>query len=155
MIQLKKILVPTDFSAASEAALKYGKDFAENFKAALHLLHVIEDPFVHGWTSEGYVAALPSFRAEMEKSAREQLERALTEAERKQLSAELITKLGNPFVEIVRYAKSQSIDLIVMGTHGRGPVAHMLLGSVAEKVVRKAPCPVLTVRHPEHEFIMP
>jgi nucleotide-binding universal stress UspA family protein len=155
MIALKKILVPTDFSNASEAALAYGKAMAETFKAALHVLHVIEDPFVHGWTSEGYVAALPSFRAEMEKSAREHLDSMLTEEERKQLQAELVTKLGSPFVEIVRYAKNESIDLIVMGTHGRGPVAHMLLGSVAEKVVRKAPCPVLTVRHPEHEFVMP
>ena len=59
------------------------------------------------------------------------------------------------FVEIVRYAKEQSIDLVVLGTHGHGPIAHMLMGSVAEKVVRKAPCAVLTVRHPEHEFVIP
>jgi nucleotide-binding universal stress UspA family protein len=62
---------------------------------------------------------------------------------------------GPPFLEIVRYAQEANIDLIVLGTHGRGGLAHMLLGSVAEKVVRKAPCPVLTVRHPEHEFVAP
>ncbi len=62
---------------------------------------------------------------------------------------------GGPYVEIVRYAKERDIDLIVMGTHGRGFVAHMLMGSVAEKVVRRAPCPVLTVRHPEHDFVVP
>ena len=56
---------------------------------------------------------------------------------------------------ILRYAKEQQIDLIVMGTHGRGAVSHLLIGSVAENVVRKAPCPVLTIRHPEHDFIMP
>lgn len=62
---------------------------------------------------------------------------------------------NSEFVEIVRYAREQNIDLLVLGSHGRGPIAHLLLGSVAEKVVRHAPCPVLTVRHPEHEFVMP
>ena len=62
--------------------------------------------------------------------------------------------MGGAYIEIVRYAKERDIDLIVMGTHGRGFMAHMLMGSVAEKVVRKAPCPVLTVRHPEHEFVL-
>ncbi len=73
-------------------------------------------------------------------------------------SAETIVKVvrqGPPFLEIVRYAQEANIDLIVLGTHGRGGLAHMLLGSVAEKVVREAPCPVLTVRHPEHEFVAP
>ena len=60
-------------------------------------------------------------------------------------------KVGSPLVEIVRYAQEHSVDLIVMGTHGHGPVAHMLLGSVADNVIRRAPCPVLTVRHPHHE----
>ena len=62
---------------------------------------------------------------------------------------------GSAFIEIICYAKEHNIDLIVLGTHGRGPIAHMLMGSVAEKIVRKAPCPVLTVRHPQHEFVMP
>ena len=63
--------------------------------------------------------------------------------------------IGHPSLEIIRYAKDHEIDIIVMGTHGRTGVGHMLMGSVAEKVVRKAPCPVLTVRHPDHEFVMP
>jgi len=79
----------------------------------------------------------------------------LTEAERSALRARLLTRVGHPFVEVVRYAREESIDLIVMGTHGRGAVGHLLLGSVAERVVRKAPCPVLTVRHPQHEFVRP
>jgi len=91
----------------------------------------------------------------MENDARERLQNLLTEVDRDRFKAELVTRRGSPFVEIVRYAKDRDIDLIVMGTHGRGPIAHMLLGSVAEQVVRKAPCPVLTVRHPEHEFVMP
>ena len=71
------------------------------------------------------------------------------------MTVERVTVVGHAFVEILQYASGNDIDLIVMGTHGRGAVKHMLLGSVAEKVVRKAPCPVLTVRHPGYEFIMP
>lgn len=154
MIALKRILVPTDFSEASEAALKYGRALAEAFDASLYVLHVMEDPFVFAPTSEGYVPP-PQFYEEMESATRDRLNKLLTDAERAKLRAQLVTKKGSPFVEIVRYAKDNDIDLIVMGTHGRGAIAHMLMGSVAEKVVRKAPCPVLTVRHPEHEFVMP
>jgi nucleotide-binding universal stress UspA family protein len=66
-----------------------------------------------------------------------------------------VIRQGPPFLEIVRYAKETAIDLIVIGTHGRTGLAHVFMGSVAEKVVRKSPCPVLSVRHPEHEFIAP
>lgn len=91
----------------------------------------------------------------MERNARELLKKVLPPTEAAKLDGKLVTKRGKPFIEIVCYAKSEEIDLIVMGTHGRGPIAHMLMGSVAEKLVRQAPCPVLTVRHPEHEFVMP
>jgi len=154
MIELKRILVPTDFSEPSAAAVKYAKAFAEAFGASLHVLHVLEDPFIFAPTSEGY-AAPPEFYADMEKNARDRLGTVLSDADLKKLKTQLALKKGSPFVEIVRYAKSEDIDLIVMGTHGRGPIAHMLMGSVAERVVRKAPCPVLTVRNPEHEFVMP
>ena len=154
MIALKHILVPTDFSEASYSAMKYGRALAESFGSSLHVLHVIEDPVLYAPTSEGYVPYV-DLQEEMEKSAREWLNKVLTDADRERFHARLVTKRGSPFVEIVRYAKGENVDLIVMGTHGRGPIAHMLLGSVAEKVVRKAPCPVLTVRHPEHEFVMP
>jgi nucleotide-binding universal stress UspA family protein len=154
MVALKRILVATDFSEASEAALRHGRALAEAFGASLDILHVMEDPFIYGPTSEGYLPP-PHYFDEMEKSTRGRLEHALPPAEREKLNARLAIKKGNPFVEVIRYAKNENIDLIVMGTHGRGPIAHMLMGSVAEKVVRKAPCPVLTVRHPEHEFVMP
>jgi nucleotide-binding universal stress UspA family protein len=154
-IELKTILVPTDFSQASEVALRYGKAFAEAFGASLHLLHVVEEPLVPAWTSEGYIPALEGVRQELERRAREKLEQLLQPDERQQYQVQLALRTGSPFVEIIRYARDQQIDLIVMGTHGRGPIAHMLLGSVAERVVRKAPCPVLTVRHPEHEFVLP
>jgi nucleotide-binding universal stress UspA family protein len=65
-----------------------------------------------------------------------------------------VTVLGHPVVEILKYAETHPIDLIVIGTHGRGPLGHMVMGSTAERVVRKAPCPVLTVRHPEREFVV-
>jgi nucleotide-binding universal stress UspA family protein len=156
MVNLKQILVPTDFSMASDSALRYGKALAETFGSTVHLLHVVEETPVYPWASPEGILPLPlPAWDEMEKQVREQLTKQLTDAEQRLFHAELATLPGNPFVEIVRYAKEHTIDLIVIGTHGRGPVAHMLLGSVAEKVVRKAPCPVLTVRSPEHEFVMP
>ena len=155
MLALKTILVPTDFSDASEAAFNYGKAMAEAFGASLHLVHVMEDLLAQAWAAEVYVASMPQLREEIDKESRQRLASMLTDEERRRYRVETALLAGNPFVEIVRYAKAHSVDLIVMGTHGRGPIAHMLLGSVAEKVVRKSPCPVLTVRDAQHEFVMP
>jgi len=150
-IQLQNICVPVDFSDTSAAALNYAKAIAEAFHAKLHLLHVLVN-----WVPSGDVPVNPQVYLELEKSARKQLENQLTSPERENFQARLELVSGmSEFVEIIRYAREQNIDLLVLGTHGRGPIAHMLMGSVAEKVVRKAPCPVLTVRHPEHEFVMP
>jgi nucleotide-binding universal stress UspA family protein len=148
MIALRQILLPTDFSEASTAALTYARAFAGIFQASLHILHVVEDVYA-AWE------AVPFILEDIEKGAKLQLDALLTKAEQEQFRSQSVVCRGSPFVEIVRYAREHEIDLIVMGTHGRGPIAHMLMGSVAEKVVRKAPCPVLTVRHPEHEFVMP
>jgi nucleotide-binding universal stress UspA family protein len=155
MLTLKTVLVPTDFSEASESALRYGKAMAEAFGASLHVVHVMEDLLAHAWAAEVYVSSMPQLRDEIEKESRQRLGALLTDDERKKLRAEAALLAGNPFLEIIRYAKTHGVDLIVMGTHGRGPIAHMLLGSVAEKVVRKSPCPVLTVREAQHEFVMP
>ncbi len=155
MLTLKTVLVPTDFSDASESALRYGKAMAEAFGASLHVVHVMEDLLAHAWAAEVYVASMPQLRDEIEKESRQRLGALLTDGERTELRAETALLAGNPFLEIIRYAKAHDVDLIVMGTHGRGPIAHMLLGSVAEKVVRKSPCPVLTVREAQHEFVMP
>jgi nucleotide-binding universal stress UspA family protein len=155
MLTLKTVLVPTDFSEASESALRYGKAMAEAFGASLHVVHVMEDLLAHAWAAEVYVSSMPQLRDEIEKESRQRLDTLLTDAERATLRAETALLAGNPFLEIIRYAKAHGVDLIVMGTHGRGPIAHMLLGSVAEKVVRKSPCPVLTVREAQHEFVMP
>ena len=157
MISIKNILVPTDFSDASSIALRYGKEFATTFGATLHVAHVVEEVVLdyYAWTSGGMAPALSGVRADMEQSSNLMLDKFLTPEEQAACHAKLITLTGSPFVEIVRYARTNDIDLIVIGTHGRGAIAHMLLGSVAERVVRKAPCPVLTVRPEEHEFVMP
>lgn len=155
MFPLKAILVPTDFSDASQAALDYAKGLAEAFGASIHLVHVMEDLLAHAWSAEVYVASMPNLRDEVEREATQRLAALLTGDERTRFRAEAAIVAGRPFLEIIRYAKDRQVDLIVIGTHGRGAIAHMLLGSVAEKVVRKSPCPVLTVPDPRHEFVMP
>jgi nucleotide-binding universal stress UspA family protein len=151
MISLKKILVPTDFSACSDAAVRYARALAQAFDAELHLLHVVQDPYTQPWAAEAFPAPLGEMLEQWQQQARERLAALLPgdEASRSKMA----TVVGSPFYEIVRYAEEQQMDLIVIGTHGRGPIGHMLLGSVAEKVVRKSPCPVLTVRQPQHDFV--
>jgi nucleotide-binding universal stress UspA family protein len=155
MIQLQRILLPTDFSEYSAAARKYACAFADQFQAELHVLHVIQDlaPLV---PEPGAVLMPPvDYLRELEQNAHAMLERALDVQWSVGKKITKVVRQGPPFLEIIRYAQEANIDLIVLGTHGRGGLAHMLMGSVAEKVVRKAPCPVLSVRHPEHEFIAP
>lgn len=151
MLSIRKVLVPTDFSDCSEAAVKYGRDLAAAFGASLHLLHVVQDPYTQPWAAEAFPAPLGDLLVQWEQQARKRMTDSVPEAERERLT--IATQIGSPFMEIVRYAQDEQVDLIVIGTHGRGPLGHMLLGSVAEKVVRKAPCPVLTVRHPLREHI--
>jgi len=140
-IAIKRILVPTDFSEASDAALMYGIGLARAFGAQLYLLHV------PGETGVNFEADFPM--VQFENATRERLETLVSPRDMITLRPEYALRLGTPADEIVRYAGSREIDLIVMGTHGRSGVAHMVMGSVAEKVVRTAPCPVVTVRHPE------
>jgi nucleotide-binding universal stress UspA family protein len=135
-----RILVPTDFSAPSEAALAYGRELATQFDAALHLMHVAENPFLR--------AAAMDRRA-LEEAAVRRLQERLTEAERRRGAVAIVEQSDEPANEILRYAESANIELIVMGTHGRTGLARMVVGSVAEAVVRAAPCPVLTVHSAE------
>ena len=152
MIRLTKILAPTDFSPHSEVALRYACEFAEKFGAELHLLYVMQDLISD---FDGFYAVPGNYMAEIKAEADRRLATILDPKWNKGKGVVRTTHAGTPFLEILRYADDKKIDLIVMGTHGRGAVAHALMGSVAEKVVRKAACPVLTVRHPEHEFVMP
>lgn len=155
MIELKKILVPTDFSDYAAIPLKFGCGLAEVFKAELHLLHVLQD--LVALVPEPGLAYVPpgDLIRELQESADAALAKLPDPTWAAGKSVVRATRQGPPFLEIVRYAKENDIDLIVLGTHGRTGLAHALMGSVAEKVVRKAPCPVLTIRPDDHEFKMP
>jgi len=155
MINIANVLVATDFGEASLAALAYGREFARTFGAKLHVLHVIEDPAVYAGP-EGIGVDVARLLADLEARAQAALDKIVTVEDRAELRAVTTIRSGNtPAYEIVGHAKLVNSDLIIMGTHGRGFMSHLLMGSVAEKVVRTAPCPVLTVHHPEHEFILP
>lgn len=141
MIGWQRILVPIDFSETSDSAVQHGLELARTFHCALILLHVgdkaaadVETEFPLGLDGS------------MLDAHRERLLKVLTPAEQAQMHPEFVVASGSPAAEIVRCAAEREVDLIVMGTHGRSGVGHVLLGSVAEKVVRTAPCPVLVVR---------
>jgi len=155
MIRMKNVLVATDFSEPSEAALQYGREFARTFDAMLHVVHVADNVYtVYG--GETYAVALPDLQREVEEDMQRQLTALLNDEDRTALQAKavVVTAVGKAEA-IVTYARAHEIDVIVMGTHGRGALGHLFMGSVAERVVRMAPCPVLTVHQPEHEFIVP
>lgn len=154
-MEIKKILYPTDFSEHSQCAIPMVKKLAEQFSAELHCLHVVDKAYQY-WLGAGE-ASVPVVMPieDVTESAQEQLDRFTTE-HLGEVSGVVKTVLtGRPFVEIIKYARDSEIDLIVIATHGHGALASVLLGNVTEKVVRKSPCPVLTVRHPEHKFEIP
>jgi nucleotide-binding universal stress UspA family protein len=156
VIVIRNVLVATDFGDASEAALNYGRDIARQFYAKLHLLHVTQNMYYSAASGYGYSLMPVGAQETIEAASRHQTEALLTQDDWATLRATAVTMTHpSPAVAIVEYAKSENIDLIVVGTHGRGPVAHMVMGSVAERVVRTAPSPVLAVRHPQHEVVVP
>jgi nucleotide-binding universal stress UspA family protein len=129
---------------------------ARSFGAELHVLHVVENLLAHAVDVYSYASAAPGVQRDLEREAREQVDALLDDDDRHELRAVAVTKTSNgPADAILDYARENGVDLIVMGTHGRSGVAHLFMGSVAERVVRMALCPVLTVRHPEHEFVFP
>jgi len=154
--RIKKILCPTDFSENSKHALKYALALATLSQADLQLFHVVE-PITYPQSTEFFEPVLDEVELmmKMEAAFQQQLEDQVTtlKAEYPKISGKLVT--GNTFLEIIQAARDGDVDMIVMGTHGRTGLAHVLIGSVAERVVREAPCPVLTVKHPEHEFVKP
>jgi nucleotide-binding universal stress UspA family protein len=155
MVEIKKILYATDFSDLSAWAFQYAVSLAVKCGAELHCISVVDDSYQYWLTFD--VAMVPAGPAMEE----------LTAAAERQLGKFLDGKLpagipttgrllrGRPFVEIIRYARENDVDMIVMGTHGWGALRQALMGSVADKVVRKSACPVLAVRHPDHGFEMP
>ena len=155
MIKLNNVLVATDFGEASETALNYGRSLARTFGARLHVLHVTQNALMFTGP-EAVGVDFAAAQARLDTGAKNQLNTIIGDDDRRELQALAVVRSGtSPAHEIVLYADSAKVDLIVIGTHGRGAMAHLLMGSVAERVVRSAPCPVLTVRHPEHEFVLP
>jgi nucleotide-binding universal stress UspA family protein len=155
MIKLEKILVATDFGQASETALTYGRSLARTFGARLHVIHVTQSALMFSGP-EAVGVDFAALQGKLDGEAMQHLNAILGDDDRGELRALPVVRSGtSPAHEIVLYASSAKVDLIVLGTHGRGAMAHLFMGSVAERVVRAAPCPVLTVRHPEHEFVFP
>ncbi len=140
----KKIVCPIDFSEFTEDTVNYGVAIAKKFEAELHLLHVIPNlnyftPYESFLTPENLVAIEKNIEKEIEGDFQKVMKKI-------DVPVKKVIKTGVTFVEIIDYVKAENIDLVVMGTHGRSGFEHILLGSVAEKVVRRSPCPVLTVR---------
>lgn len=155
MVCLQRILVPYDFSTHSEHALCYGCELAEKFRAELHLLYIVENLGTTLADPEMAIYPVNDFLADQERHVAGKLKSIPESPWIDKLTCVRSVRTGAPFLEIIRYAQQANIDLIVMATHGRTGLKHVLLGSVAEKVVRKSGCPVLTVRHPEHDFVAP
>jgi len=141
---IKRILVPIDFSSASRAALWRAGELADALGASIELLHVLELPGAQVLAFEAYVPLPLEYRQDVRRHAEEHMKDWLSTSKEPTVRHEF--REGKPFVEITSYARDHAIDLIVMGTHGRGGMSHLLLGSVTENVVRTSPCPVLTVR---------
>lgn len=153
MVNVKHILHPTDFSDSSNEALKHACYLATQFCADLHLLHVISDSGLIQPPIAGFLP--PGFYEQRNQFANEEL--AGLPQKVMNFSGSVVRNVceGTPFVEIIRYSKENAIDMIVMGTHGYAGLKHLILGSVAENVVRHAPCPVLTVHPEKHKFVVP
>jgi nucleotide-binding universal stress UspA family protein len=151
---ITRILVPTDFSEPSETALSYARMLARQFGASFHLLHVVEAPVVTGpFSSQMYIPESPGVVNELIQDAKLRLARRLLPSDKVHYKATKEIIVGLAAKTIVQYAAEQKFDLIVMGTHGRTGFGHFLMGSVAEHVVREAPCPVLTVHATGTELI--
>lgn len=148
---IKRILVPIDFSDYSKSALKYAVNFIKQFNAELILVYVVEPVIYPPDFSMGQIA-IPSVDLEMDKRAIEELNKLAKEEIPSEIKVRTIVKTGKPFIEIIETASEENIDLIIIATHGHTGVEHILFGSTAEKVVRKAPCPVLTLREPVKGF---
>lgn len=153
MLHWKKILCPVDFSDTSREAVNVAVELARKFDASVKLLHVYAAPTYA--LPEGAIIPTPDELRAVTDDVERALDAWKTKAAAQGAPVATATAMGIPFVEILRFARDGACDLIVMGTHGRTGLRHALLGSVAEKVVRKSPCPVLTIRPPNWRFELP
>jgi nucleotide-binding universal stress UspA family protein len=152
MIKLKRILVPTDFSDSARHALTYGVSFAREYEAELTLLHVVETLTV-GYASDLFPVPMAEVFQEVSAYARAEIAKLAAEVREKGVTVHERVVQGKPSAEIIRIASEETIDMIVLGTHGKGMLDKALFGSTTERVVRRAPCPVLTCRLAAHEFV--
>jgi nucleotide-binding universal stress UspA family protein len=158
MLELKNVLVATDFSEVADEALRYGRTLARQFGATLHVLHVAQSLMANAVSGETYVNSgqFAEVQKQIDESARKRITELVidNDPDAPAVSAVVLTS-DRPAETILKYAAEYQIDLIVTGTQGRGFLSRLMVGSVAERVVRLAPCPVLTVHHPEREFVKP
>lgn len=148
---IKKVLVPIDFSDYSKSALRYAVNFAKSFNAEILLIYVVEPIIYPPDFSMGQIA-MPTINTDWDNRAKEELDKLAKNEITNNGNVKTIIKTGKPFAEIIETAKEEDIDLIIIATHGHSGVEYILFGSTAEKVVRKAPCPVLTLREPIKGF---
>ena len=153
MIVLKNILVATDFGEPAAVALAYGRDLARTYNARIHLVHVVEDVMMRYSPEVGF--SVPELQKNLETAAWRDLRNLITDDDRTLTIEPVVQTAVNIPNAVVDYARANAIDIIVIGTHGRGVMKHFLMGSVAERVVRIAPCPVLAVHAKERDFIAP
>ncbi len=144
-LQVQRILVPIDFSEHSKHALQYAVSFAKQFGSELLLIHVVEQQVYPADLSFGQIV-VPGFERELRDHAKKELDGLIKSSTVKGIKVHAIVESGKPFLEILDAAEDEEIDLIIIATHGHTGVEHLLFGSTAEKVVRKASCPVLVVR---------
>ena len=147
-IRLQKILVPTDFSSHANYALEYATYFAQRYRAQILLVHVMA-PYFGG--TEADVLAIPAayYGRDLMGILQERLEELAAGLRGQDIDVDTILIMGVPFVEIVKLARRHDVDLIMISTHGRTGLGHAFIGSTTERVVRKASCPVLSVRPAE------
>ena len=151
MFIVKSILVPTDFSDPSNNALSYARELAKGQGAVLHIIHVVEPtvyPADWGYSQVGFV----DLEQELRSAAEKELNKICDQLQAENFTVVKTVSSGRPSDEIIRYAAENNIDLISIATHGRSGIEHLLFGSTTERVLRKAPCPVLAVRIPPHQM---
>jgi nucleotide-binding universal stress UspA family protein len=151
LLDLRLILVPIDFSKTSRKALQYAIPFAQQFGAKILLLHILE-PYMTFTADADFAPPIVDNRL-VKNAALKRLEGVEKKYLPKEIRAGCKVRVGSPFREITECAKINKADLIILTTHGHTGLKHVFLGSTAERIVRHAPCPVLTVREKEHEFV--
>jgi nucleotide-binding universal stress UspA family protein len=147
MTTYKRIVCATDLSAASVLAVGQADELAKRLGATLHLLHVVQDPLLEPWSAEAYTMSVADLTQEWVRGADQDLAALAAKCSSTTIT---VCRVGRPVQQILEYVNDVNADLLVVGSHGHGFIAHMVLGSVADRLVRLAPCPVLTVRAAVH-----